>query len=231
MVFKLKLLIPILILTLLSSLACADIISINSGGDVNIVINPDKYIEGFFFPFANVTIADVGEIVIPPISGGPSKVGSSGPYELRVEAQEEKYEQESEVIADIIISNTGDFTDKAVVFTIYLLSPSQIIYDTSQENIAEVAPGETTFERTLKLPIDSELGEWRVYAVYGPEDSPTMTSFDSFEVVESLVKQKLLKVLLLISIIFGVLIIADKNRQKRNYYSTQGDEQDGWDDV
>lgn len=210
----------VITLLFMANPVAADIISINNGGTQDLVITPSKYIEGFFFPFENLTIEDVGTITVPPSSGGPSQTGQDGPYQLYVYAQEDRYEAESEVDVDIKITNSGDQTEKKVTFTIYLLSPSQIIYDTTQEQLATVGPGETTFTRTLRLPIDSELGEWRVYAVYGPEEEPTMTAFDSFEVVKSLAKENLLKVVLLVSIIFFVLYIAGKKRQKRNYYGS-----------
>lgn len=46
---ELFILIALIFIILLSPTINADIISINAGGDENLIINPDKYIEGFFF--------------------------------------------------------------------------------------------------------------------------------------------------------------------------------------
>jgi hypothetical protein len=40
----------------------ADVISLNSGGSGNIILNPDTYIEGFFFgPVCGNGVVDAGE--------------------------------------------------------------------------------------------------------------------------------------------------------------------------
>jgi len=46
---NLRVILLIVLLTSLSSFLSADVISINAGGTGNIIINPDKFIEGFFF--------------------------------------------------------------------------------------------------------------------------------------------------------------------------------------
>ncbi len=50
--------------------ARADVISVNSGGNVNLIITPDKYIEGFFSQIPNPPVIPVTPPVTPPSGGG-----------------------------------------------------------------------------------------------------------------------------------------------------------------
>jgi len=63
-----------LFLLLLIPMISADIISINGGGTENMVINPDKYIEGIFFESGPSEVITVTPGVA---GGGPSPVGEN----------------------------------------------------------------------------------------------------------------------------------------------------------
>lgn len=63
---KLQLLILFLLINI--SFISADLISINSGGSDNLIINPSMYIEDFFLSYSNISVE--GEIVTISVGGG-----------------------------------------------------------------------------------------------------------------------------------------------------------------
>ena len=197
---------------LLASSVSADIISINSGGSNNLVITPSKSLEGFFFPYEEISVGTIGG-QDPVHSGGSSS--TAGPFDIHIMATEEIYEEKSEIIAEIIIMNNGISSENETKFSIYLLSPSGKIYETSEEIIVSLKSGINTFSKVLKLPVDGELGGWRVYGIYGPDSSNPRTVFDSFEVTDETIKRNLLKeVLLKMILLVGIMIFMFKVENK-----------------
>lgn len=109
-----------------------------------------------------------------------------GLYDVIVNTRYDRYGTEERIVAEILVKNTGDAPDEDTVLTYYLISPDGKIYGETKEQILEVPVGTTIYERSITLPLGSNVGEWKFHADYETVVQPTIQVYDSFEVVPEL---------------------------------------------
>ena len=96
----------------------------------------------------------------------------------------EQYEKDETVKADITIFNTGDLPDDDVVLEYWLTNPNGMEFGRTSEQFLEPVIGKHILRRSIRLPPNAILGEWRFNAVLFTVVMPAIPRFDSFQVVE-----------------------------------------------
>jgi hypothetical protein len=132
------------------------------------------------------TETEVGYLKVNSLAsstGDGTGVGRVGFYDVIVNLVKDKYEPEQEIKADILIKNTGDLPDEDTVLVYWLEDPSRKRFGETKEQILEVPAGETVLRRSVTLPSDTMLGEWRFVAEYNTVVQPQIVVYDSFEVL------------------------------------------------
>jgi len=158
-------------------------------------------------------------LIFLEIRGGGEKVNDIIYYDVIIETLKNEYNvlttaglfniikvNRDEVTARIIIKNTGDIADKDTILYYYLLSPSGKKFGESKEVFYQVPVGRTTLTKTIRLPLNTEFGEWKFFALYQSVDSPDITVYDSF-IVSSETKYNYWTIIIIIIIILSLLIL------------------------
>jgi len=116
--------------------------------------------------------------------GGSGGEGSAGPYDVIVAVVNDKYEVASKVSADITILNTGDVPDEDTILVYWLEDSVGNVFGETKEQFLEIPPGRKVLRKSISLPENSVLGQWKFKVDYFTVVQPKVSVFDSFEVVE-----------------------------------------------
>jgi len=151
-----------------------------------------------------------------PIAGGISSGRHF--YDIIVEVKEGKYNKESTVYADITIINKGDFPDKDTVLIYYLTDSDEIRFGETREVFYETEPGETSLTKSITLPTNTTLGEWKFHVEYYTTIQPLIRVFDSFEVVDGLGQYNYTYLMVMASLMVGATVfVLSKMNGSENY--------------
>lgn len=136
------------------------------------------------------TSTNLGNLLITSLGGvgesgsGGDGSGEAGLYDVIVDVNKNKYEPVDEVSAKITIINMGDIPDEDTIMIYWLTMPNGDKWGETKEQFYEVPPGEKVLEKTIALPNNAELGEWKFNVDYFTVVQPVIQVYDSFEVVE-----------------------------------------------
>lgn len=171
----------------------------------------------------------------PAISGGgggPTGYEEKSYYDVIIEDLKKSYAPEAEITFRIKIVNQGDVSDSDAILTYKLIDPSGKTHDVNRETFKEVEvtcqegsynilldscvdgmsiteAHPAIFEKNVRLPTNTTLGEWRVQVEYETTAQPLITVYKTFHVRSGFEADLLnnLPALLLISVILFLIII------------------------
>lgn len=143
---------------------------------------------GFYETFATSSVANLTVVSNGDGEGanGGTGGGSAGFYDVILSVLNPRYEQGATITSKLKIFNTGDLPDEDTILVYWLESPSGLRWGETTETFLEVAPGEHFFDKSITLPLNSELGGWSFNARYFTTVQPVITANDGFEVVQKL---------------------------------------------
>lgn len=124
---------------------------------------------------------ELNNIFIPR---GPEGGTTLQAYDLRVKILEKKAEPGDDILAEIIIINNWNVPDYDAIMTHYLITPDGRKVGETLEQIMEAPPGETKLLRSITLPHNASLGEWRFFVAYDTVIQPTVKAYSPFRVFE-----------------------------------------------
>ena len=155
-------------------------------------------------------------------------------YDVIVNNDYNRYDMnDDEVTANILIKNVGDEPDHDTILTYYLLGSDGQKYSETREQFYEVPVGVTLLSRSLPLPPNPQRGTWEFHAEYETAVQPTISVYDSFQMVEKIplvdkINDRIIKkytknkaflygfpIILLILIFLLLLVILINGKEKR----------------